>query len=140
MLVFLDFQTWVSPIDLDQISPLPCVYFSCFWYAAGGNFPASRLEQHQLREFQELERKIMHKVLDDYIPLCHQVAVCIFFINSCRYLNSDFSANTDCLRFVRNDARFSLVMTFLRAPLFSVVDRAELLKHVKLCFGISLKK
>ncbi|KAF9687830.1 hypothetical protein SADUNF_Sadunf02G0133900 [Salix dunnii] len=41
----------------------------------GGNFPVSRLEQHELREFQELERKIMHKVLDDYIPLCQQAAV-----------------------------------------------------------------
>ncbi|KAG5251566.1 hypothetical protein OIU76_007779 [Salix suchowensis] len=41
----------------------------------GGNFPVSRLEQDELRDFQELERKIMHKVLDDYIPLCHQAAV-----------------------------------------------------------------
>lgn len=139
MLIFLDFKTWVSTIDLDQISPLPYVYFYCFWYAVGGNFPVSRLEQDELRDFQELERKIMHKVLDDYIPLCHQAAVCRLTL-TCRYLNSDFSANTDCLRFVRNDVRFSLLMTFLRSPLFSLVDRAELLKHVKLCFGISLKK
>ncbi|XP_024451885.1 U-box domain-containing protein 33 isoform X7 [Populus trichocarpa] len=41
----------------------------------GGNFPASRLEQHELREFRELERKIMHKVLDDYLLLCHRAAV-----------------------------------------------------------------
>ncbi|EEF50538.1 U-box domain-containing protein 33 [Ricinus communis] len=41
----------------------------------GGQFPASRLNQHELREFQELERKIMHKILDDYLSLCHQVEV-----------------------------------------------------------------
>jgi hypothetical protein len=78
----LDFKIWVSPIDLDQISLLPYVYLFCFWYAVGGNFPASRLEQHELREFRELERKIMHKVLDDYLILCHRAAVCIFFVNS----------------------------------------------------------
>uniref|UniRef100_A0A6M2EAZ4 RING-type E3 ubiquitin transferase n=1 Tax=Populus davidiana TaxID=266767 RepID=A0A6M2EAZ4_9ROSI len=41
----------------------------------GGNFPASRLEQHELRQFRELERKIMHKVLDDYLLLCRRAGV-----------------------------------------------------------------
>ncbi|XP_024451879.1 U-box domain-containing protein 33 isoform X2 [Populus trichocarpa] len=67
----------------------------------GGNFPASRLEQHELREFRELERKIMHKVLDDYLLLCHRAAgndgspvqkgqicptVCTFFLSNLVYL------------------------------------------------------
>ncbi|XP_050204109.1 U-box domain-containing protein 33-like isoform X2 [Mercurialis annua] len=41
----------------------------------GGNFLASRLSQNELRDFRELERKIMHKILDDYLLLCHQVEV-----------------------------------------------------------------
>ncbi|KAH8488675.1 hypothetical protein H0E87_024351 [Populus deltoides] len=35
----------------------------------------NRLEQDELREFQELERKIMHKILDDYLLICHHAAV-----------------------------------------------------------------
>ncbi|CAN1157376.1 U-box domain-containing protein 33 [Linum perenne] len=38
----------------------------------GGNFSASRLEQHEVAEFHELERRIMLKIMDDYLLLCHQ--------------------------------------------------------------------
>jgi len=69
-------QTWIKP------TPLPLVYLLCVWDAFGGNFPANRLEQDELREFQELERKIMHKILDDYLLICHHAAVCVFFNNS----------------------------------------------------------
>ncbi|EEF31858.1 receptor protein kinase, putative [Ricinus communis] len=41
----------------------------------GVNFPASRLEQHELREFQEFERNIMHKILDDYLLICRQAEI-----------------------------------------------------------------
>ncbi|XP_050236594.1 U-box domain-containing protein 33-like isoform X2 [Mercurialis annua] len=41
----------------------------------GVNFPASRLEQHEINVFQELERKIMHKILDDYLLICRQAEI-----------------------------------------------------------------
>uniref|UniRef100_A0A2C9VV46 RING-type E3 ubiquitin transferase n=1 Tax=Manihot esculenta TaxID=3983 RepID=A0A2C9VV46_MANES len=45
---------------------IPCV---------GGNFLANRVDQQELKEFQELERKIMHRILEYYLLLCHQVEV-----------------------------------------------------------------
>ncbi|KAJ9171390.1 hypothetical protein P3X46_014767 [Hevea brasiliensis] len=41
----------------------------------GGKFPASRLAQHELKEFQKLERNIMLKILDDYVLFCGQLDV-----------------------------------------------------------------
>ncbi|KAF2315300.1 hypothetical protein GH714_038760 [Hevea brasiliensis] len=41
----------------------------------GGKFPASRLGQHELKEFQKLERNIMLKILDDYVLFCGQLDV-----------------------------------------------------------------
>ncbi|KAJ9188329.1 hypothetical protein P3X46_003695 [Hevea brasiliensis] len=45
---------------------IPCV---------GGKFLADRLEQQELREFQELERKIVRRILEYYLLLCNQVEV-----------------------------------------------------------------
>ncbi|WCJ22782.1 U-box domain-containing protein kinase family protein [Euphorbia peplus] len=40
-----------------------------------GKFPATRLEQHELRKFEDVERKIMETIMDDYLLLCFQVDV-----------------------------------------------------------------
>ncbi|WCJ22781.1 U-box domain-containing protein kinase family protein [Euphorbia peplus] len=44
-------------------------------HLVGGKFSASRLEQHELRKFEDVERRIMERIMDDYLLLCVQVEV-----------------------------------------------------------------
>ncbi|KAK3194786.1 hypothetical protein Dsin_026096 [Dipteronia sinensis] len=41
----------------------------------GGNFPESRLEEHEVRTIRELDTKMMEKILDEYILMCEQAGV-----------------------------------------------------------------
>jgi hypothetical protein len=48
------------------------VYVNC---EVGGNYPGSRLEDHEDRTIRELDTKIMEKILDEYILMCEQAGV-----------------------------------------------------------------
>lgn len=45
----------------------------------GTKFPASKLEEHEVNAYWEIERQEMHKILDKYLLLCLQKGVLVSF-------------------------------------------------------------
>jgi len=45
------------------------------WFAVGGRWPASSLQEQELRAYREIERQNMNKALIDYLSICRQMGV-----------------------------------------------------------------
>ena len=45
------------------------------WFAVGMRFPASSLDEYQVKAYWKMERENMLKILDEYLLICRQIGV-----------------------------------------------------------------
>jgi hypothetical protein len=49
-------------------------------FIVGAKFPASSLKDQEVQAFREIERKNMHKTLDEYLRICQRMGVIIVIV------------------------------------------------------------
>jgi hypothetical protein len=79
MIILKIFQ--VFAIVLRETPPLS-------WFAVGTRWPASSLQENEVRAYREIQRLNMNKILIEYLFICRQMGVTTLssFLHQCDYL------------------------------------------------------
>jgi hypothetical protein len=58
------------------------------WFAVGSRWPASSLQENEVRAYREIQRLNMNKILIEYLFICRQMGVLTLssFLRQCDYL------------------------------------------------------
>lgn len=58
---------------LIRIAPVKFEFF--FGFSVGSEMPVSSVKEKKVREFREIERQDMHRILDEYLNICSKMGV-----------------------------------------------------------------